>query len=74
MKGGYNNFLQGYSKCLDLNFDGAQKSLSPLEQLYLNGKVDTQVYNFWEMLQQPDRKYVIEDMYKKVKFMFGNNI
>ena len=50
-----NILLYLYDDFLELNFDGTQKSLIPLAQIYLNGKVVNEVYNFNEILKQSDR-------------------
>ena len=70
----YNTLIHSYNNFLELNFDGTQNSISPLAQIYLSGKVDNEVYNFNEMLKQPDRVQFEAAMYKEVKSMFDNDI
>ena len=70
----YNELLDNYDDFLDSNFDGIQKSLSPLAQIYLSGKVDNDVYTYTEMMKQPDRYKFKTAMYKEMKLMFDNDI
>ena len=70
----YNTLLHTYDDFLDLNFDGTQNSLSPLAQLRVSGKINNEVYNFNEMLKQPDRNQFETSMYKEVKSIFDNDI
>ena len=63
----YNTLVHSYDNFLELNFDGTQNSISPLAQIYLSGKLGNKVYNFTEMLKQPDKVHFEAAMFKEVK-------
>ena len=70
----YNTLLYSYDDFLESKFDGTQKSLSSLAQIYLSGKVDNEVHTFKEMTKQPDRNKFETEIHKEVKSIFDNDI
>ena len=70
----YNELVDNYGDFLDSNFDGIQKSLSPLAQIYLSGKVDNDVYTYTDLMKHTDRNQFEIAMHKEIKPMFDNDI
>ena len=63
-----------YHDFLKTNFDGTANNISPMAQIYMTTKVNKETYNLKEMMQEPDKKKIIEAMNKEVTSLFKEKI
>ena len=63
-----------YEDYLATNFDGTANNMSPLAQIYQTSKINNEVFNLREMLQQDDKEEFVKAMESEVAAIFKEKI